>query len=188
VVVAWRLPGCAVCTRRHLSGRCAPTTPAYQLPPLTVFTRGVKHTATCDISRPRPGAFWRKGHDRARLAPEGVPGRGPRGRRRTFRVHWRRMAAGFRRGQRRVGSGRGGGGPERVPRARDAGDGVDRRASVALLGRIRGAGEGGWIRRLGPIELLPGETREIELRWASVPVQRRRIRINGWNVDLELPA
>jgi hypothetical protein len=58
-----------------------------------------------------------------------------------------------------------------------------------MIDDARPIDEPGWLEvQDGWFELLPGETREIELRWAGVPVQGRRIRFHGWNVDLELSA
>ncbi|HEX5828129.1 MAG TPA: glycoside hydrolase family 2 TIM barrel-domain containing protein [Candidatus Limnocylindrales bacterium] len=45
----------------------------------------------------------------------------------------------------------------------------------------------GWLEAEdGWFDLLPGESRRLGLRWADAPPEERRIRLHGWNVDVEL--
>ena len=38
----------------------------------------------------------------------------------------------------------------------------------------------------GWFDLLPWESRTVDVRWADAPVEGRRLRLHGWNVDVAI--
>jgi hypothetical protein len=47
--------------------------------------------------------------------------------------------------------------------------------------------EPGWAEASdGWFDLLPGESRTVEVRWADAPPGGRRLRLHGWNVDVAI--
>ena len=59
-------------------------------------------------------------------------------------------------------------------------------AAVGLIGRRRRPfAAPGWAEADdGWFDLLPGEVREMTVRWADAPADGRRLRVHGWNVDV----